>query len=292
VYFGITTTPPGFVEPNPEFFGRMARLMDAVVASLGADDFFSPARSNAADEAREEISKLEAFQTKLEGFETVRDYMNTLPTNDAMMLILEMRLNDKNAKAAIFGRDAQNSKAALGDYIKQLKADALAYERGEKHAARDNAEFRARWDSLWTITRALEAMAHKQLRQQPWTKDEAEFLKKYGEKLAKIMGYFGNSYLSPRDDAPRWVEVARDPRRDTALAVAVGRPRYLYVLYPWNGMEILCQGSVMQYYEYEAKPTPLTDDEWLRLLDSPDAPPIPAWLRPFADAPEKPSGRR
>jgi len=54
-------------------------------------------------------------------------------------------------------------------------------------------------------------------------------------------------------------------------------------------MEILCQGSVMQYYEYDAKPVPLTDEEWLKLLDSPDSPPIPEWLRPFADAPGKPA---
>ena len=204
-YFGMMTTPPGFVEPNPEFFARMARVLDAVVARLGADDFFIPSGARAAE-----------------------------------------------------------------------------------------AQFRQRWDSLRTIAHTLEAMAHKQLRRQPWSEDESKFLKNYGEKLGNIMGYFGNSWEAPRDDAPRWVEVARDPRpnRDTALAVAVGRPRYLYVLYPWNGMEILCQGAVMQYYEYDAGLTPLTDAEWLSLLDSPDAPPIPAWQRPFAAAPEKPRERR
>jgi hypothetical protein len=81
--------------------------------------------------------------------------------------------------------------------------------------------------------------------------------------VQKFLNYLGNSWLNPRDDAPRWVEVARNPQRDTALAVATGRPRYLYVLNPWNDMEILCQGSVMQYYEYDAKNTPLTDTEWL-----------------------------
>ncbi len=139
---------------------------------------------------------------------------------------------------------------------------------------------RDRWDELASVTRKLEALAHKQLRQQPWSLEDETFLKAYGERIAGAMGYQGNSYEVPDDDAPRWTDVHHNDPGDYSLAVAVGRPRVIYVLYPWHGMEILCQGSVMPYYEYRSKER-LTDPEWKQLLDSPRAPLQPAWLLPY-----------
>ncbi len=95
------------------------------------------------------------------------------------------------------------------------------------------------------------------------------------------MGYFGNAY-TPRDDAPRWVEIVRDPRRNDSLAAATGRPRALYVLYPWQGLEVLCEGAVIPYYEYRA-PMILTDAEWRERLNRPDAPRPPEWTRGLFD---------
>lgn len=138
-------------------------------------------------------------------------------------------------------------------------------------------ERRDRWDALATVVRKLDALVEKQLRGAPWSVDDEKFLRSYGEKMGFVMGYDGNSYEMPLDDAPRWVDVHHTQATDRVLAVAVGRPRTLYVLYPWNGLEILCQGSVMPYYEYRTQ-TRLTDEEWKHLLDSPDAPHQPEWL--------------
>ena len=52
------------------------------------------------------------------------------------------------------------------------------------------------------------------------------------------------------------------------------------MLYPYEGREVLCTGSVMSYYEYWERDR-LTDDEWKAKLDSPAAPPPPDWLAPF-----------
>ena len=289
-YWGISMSPSGFVEPNPEFFARMARLVDAIVANLEEDDFSSPSGSKAAKEMLAKISKLGELQAQLDDIDTMQDCVERQIAEGWTHLALKILITDASARAAILGSDSQVSKTVLNDYINKLKAGMIAYEHDEG-SAHDAAQFRQRWNSLQVMVRTLEVMARKQLRQEPWSEDEAKFLKAYGEKLAYIMGYFKNSYEVPRDDAPRWAEVSRDPQHDTALAVAVGRPRYLYVLYPWNGMEILCQGAVMQYYEYDAAGAPLTDAEWLKLLDSPDAPPIPDWLRPYSDAPGKLDGK-
>jgi hypothetical protein len=153
-------------------------------------------------------------------------------------------------------------------------ADLIERSRGLFDANRD------RWDELASVTRKLEALAHKQIRQQPWSPEDEKFLKTYGERIAGAMGYLGNSYEVPNDDAPRWADVHHNDPGDYSLAVAVGRPRVIYVLYPWNGMEVLCQGSVMPYYEYRSKER-LTDPEWKQLLDSPRAPVQPGWLLPF-----------
>src|SRR5207249_1186763 len=61
----------------------------------------------------------------------------------------------------------------------------------------------------------------------------------------------------------------------------------LYGLYPYQGKEILTRGAVMPYYEFPWA-TRLTDGEWLKLLDSPEAPPNPAWITPIISK-EKPT---
>lgn len=65
------------------------------------------------------------------------------------------------------------------------------------------------------------------------------------------------------------------------LAVGVGRARLIHVLYPYGDGEVLCTGAVMSYYEYPETGTPLTDLEWRAQLDSPAAPPLPEWLKPY-----------
>ncbi len=136
------------------------------------------------------------------------------------------------------------------------------------------------WRQLERMARRLEAMAHKQLRQQDWSVDEAKFLRDFGESIAAVMGYAGNSWMKPNDDAPRWATVASDPRSGTLLAVAVGRARPIHVLYPWHGHEVLCHGAIMTYYEYTAEER-LTDAEWKARLDSEEAPMLPDWIEPI-----------
>lgn len=137
-----------------------------------------------------------------------------------------------------------------------------------------------RWRSLEHLTQRLEVLAQKELRGMDWDADDAAGLKNYGGTLGNIMGYAGNSWLTPRDDAPRWTSIAHDPGTHANLAVAVGRPQALYVLYPWKSRSILCCGAVMSYYEY-LTPRRLTDKEWKDRLNRQNPPSPPDWLRPL-----------
>ena len=62
------------------------------------------------------------------------------------------------------------------------------------------------------------------------------------------MLYGGNSYLTPRDDAPRVVDVYANPQESGYLHVGIARPRKMYVLYPWKGKTVLCEGAILPYY--------------------------------------------
>jgi len=299
-YLGLVMVPPGFVEPNPEFFARAGGMVDKTIAALDTGKCFQPIALLEAEKLRGAVKSLERVQADFaptDTLETFRVKMSEKMRGADFVLWIE-HLIDKHAspqtKTALHSTAPEKFREAFAQFITALKSAADACEKSSDYKNEyDSEDLRNRWETLRSLTHKLEALAHKQLRAQPWTFEEENFLKTYGERLALVMGYWGNSWLTPKDDAPRWAEAARDPQRDTALAVAVGRPRTLYVLYPWNGLEILCQGSVMQYYEYETTPaaTPLTDTEWLHLLDTPAAPALPAWQRDYAPPPAPPQKR-
>jgi hypothetical protein len=133
------------------------------------------------------------------------------------------------------------------------------------------------WIEWVRLCTRLELLAHKQLRQRPWSDDDARFLKEFGVALGEVMGYSLGSVQHPEDDAPRAASVICDPSNDVMRVVGTGRPRELWVLYPYRGEKVVCRGVVLSYYELDAKDAP-TDAEWKAMLDSKDPPPEPPWI--------------
>ncbi len=130
----------------------------------------------------------------------------------------------------------------------------------------------------------LQCLSHKQLRGREYAPAEKEFLKRYGQRLGALMFYEGNSYKTPRDDAPRVVDVFSSGKQ--VLEVGIGKPRALYVLYPWQGKEVLCRGAVLPYHEFVHHER-LTDEAWRKLLSSPARPAPPAWAAVFTEGPRR-----
>ena len=141
-------------------------------------------------------------------------------------------------------------------------------------------------DDLWVrfeiVCRRLEALAHKQLRHGNLNASEIAFIQDYGSTLAGIMFYGGNAYLIPQDDAPRVADVFDNPQQRGYLHVGIARPRRLYVLYPWKGRHVLCEGAILPYYEFVST-SRLTDETWITRLDSPERPSIPRWFAPVVN---------
>jgi hypothetical protein len=135
---------------------------------------------------------------------------------------------------------------------------------------------------LETICLRLANLAHKQLRGLSPTEDEHEWVKYFGI----ILGSFSDCrFRDPLDDTPKCVTIFTNARIDKALTIGIGRPAYLYVLYPWKGKEILCRGGVLPFLESHNSPN-LTDQEWKERLNHPQEAPIrPDWISPLMTPP-------
>lgn len=283
---GMRELPPGFIEPNPIFLRRFAELVDNARLLLESEGVFLPSSDSVTVALRERAELLERFSVGIRDART-RDAVVELPEyREVEMYLMDLPLgvllhSQNDALREVFealGNPVGKS-SAFAHGAELLRGIALRYQSGElkPEVDREHESLVWRWRILGLLTTRLEALVQKQLRQREWTNEEAAFIKDYGATLASIMGYFGNAY-TPRDDAPRWVEIVRDPRRNDSLAAATGRPHAFYVLYPWQGMEVLCEGAVIPYYEYRS-PEIQTDAEWRERLGKPDAPSLPDWAQ-------------
>jgi hypothetical protein len=284
-YIGIESNVPGFVEPNPTFFARLASVVAASV------DLFESAGAFDASLDRSELRALfadyAAFLRAGGGAKTRRELERT----DDAALSLEHRgatsvgaiggpKRWRNFEEAMTRDEVTQALAVADDAVRRLDGTEPLPDKLRDLVRMNATDFRPTWRALERLVLRLEAMAEKQLRGASWNDDETELLRDYGHVLAAAMLYGGNAYESPRDDAPRVASVfadLRDPSKPSYFQVAVARPRALYLLYPWKGGEVLCRGAVMPYREF-SRGARLTDSEWAALSSTPDAPSVPEWM--------------
>lgn len=284
--------PAGFVEPNALFFQRLGQLERRVVAVFQAAGVFGEDKADEIEFLRGLLQMAHRYGLGKIAFKW-DEYVDSEDSDRVYDLVWiahqidigidsDQGLRTENPAPVAYWRRVL---AAVETRIERL-------ERGERVPVLDALTYRhdpdtrlfERWQDLQELTSRLEAMVQKQLREAVWNEEEARLFTNYREHLGGIMGYMGAAAMGPKDDAPRWTAVFHDPAIDRNLAVAIGRPRALYVLYPWKGNPILCRGAVMTYYEYPSEKR-LTDGEWKALLDSPAAPKQPVWVQPILAAP-------
>jgi len=295
-FAGPDEPPPGFVEPDPEFFRKLAELCAQCLAVFGeAGGFNDNTEAGIMDElyrAKEEadrVSKLDDpfvpfnQQTALNRLWTrlsddfplpeEPDYPERGDASDAQWEKMEQA--HAKVMAAYHGR----LRDAIGGVIRKLEAAPPAERTAllAKMHLMETTSFASRWQGLAHICSRAQSIAHRQLRKTPLTEEERGFIKDFGFALASAMFYDGNSYQAARDDAPRIADVFSGP--EGHLHAATGRPRILYVHYPWEKGALLCVGAVLPFYGFKHGPERLTDDAWMHRLDT--APPVPpAWIKP------------
>jgi hypothetical protein len=280
MYGGMTMPPTGFVEPNPEFFARLGRLADRtemLLKDAGAMEADAKAAVEQVRAAADFIRKKDFANKGKDAFKTLsHEEEMSLTVAGYFLMALKVKPDLDNPKE--FWPEAADKLAKVADDLeKGVKSQDPVLDRMLRETGFDISQL---WRTFGDTCRRLEVLAHKQLRGVPFTPAEDEFLKEYGTALAGIMLYGGNSYLTPRDDAPRVVDVFHNPNIGKYLEVGIGRPRALYVLYPVKGREVLAKGACLPYFEFHSS-TRLTDAEWQSLLDSEKRPAAPEWVKPI-----------
>ena len=280
LYAGLTEKPAGFVEPNPEFYSRFAHLISTTAGLLEENGAFRPNVSRHAPEVRKAAQFLvdhgftksgQNASRKLRG-DNERQWWQSI--SYAQMVTKSDLMGKKPPSPA----DCARIVSVLRQLASDLESGKITADSpiGKGINAMD-MDLGPLWNRLELMTRRLETLAHKQLRKLPFDNEENGFIQEYGELLAGVMLYGGNSYEVPRDDAPRAVDVFTNPNAKSFLIEAIGRPHPIYVLYPYENREVLCRGAVMPYYEFTHGQR-LNDQEWKTMLGSPAAPQQPEWV--------------
>jgi hypothetical protein len=274
---GEPPLPVGFVEPVPEFFDSMAVLAQHTEDLIDQAGTFDLDLAEMAADARHAADLLQS-QGIDKGVELNKDGLD------------QEDWGTLRRAAALLGQEETFSWGDVGVFkaatVERLRAMAKQFEAGEvpnyavflKVQKAHAVEVLQPWTQLRTLCLRLSLLAHKQLRGVPFTEEEDRFIGTYGKELARLMLCKGEPLGN--DDAPKAVDVFSHPQQGKVLEAAIGRPRAIYVLYPYKGAEVLCRGAVVPYYEFTSSER-LTDQEWLGRLDSKDAPDVPEWIRPI-----------
>ena len=283
-YLGLTEQEPGFVEPVPAFYKALREVV------IEAEQLLEAGGALRTDRVRD------ALATDLRVVANKLDVIDPSTLDDRYPWNVLDEADERRGWRAfevVYGCGAYDGvpdtwdEPALQRLITALRRTAAKLEdteapltdalRGVLEAS--TLDLKGTWEALQHLLIDLELLAHKQLRGVAFDASDRALIVGYGERLASVMFYGGNLWLTPRDDAPRVVDVASDPRTGRVLLVGTGRPRALYVLYPSGDREILCRGAAMPYHEL-AGDARLTDAAWRERLATAQPEP-PAWLRPI-----------
>lgn len=278
----------GLLEPQPDFFARLAETVEEVIRLFDqCESFTEPGRVLAHN--------LDRFADRLAAGRYPTGANQDGPAdnvaeepfivNSARMALAVLEgLDVSSLDISDVGSSLETRIRRLaesvrrGDYRDDPAYQALIIEL--------NLDRRLRWQTLLRLCRGLEVMAHKQLRGVEFEERENYLLADYGLRLASIMGYSGTSFRHPLDNSPR---IAEGPGKNNPDAVAIGRPRELLVRYPYRGRQILCRGAMLPFF-WVGNGAQMNDAQWKARLDSDERPRRPAWIEPVLSPhiPQKP----
>ena len=278
VVFGSCRGPQEFVEPEPEFYSRMADLAESTRELLEKSGAFETDYGQLADRLKMGAALIDGVTN----FYEFKDKLCELPEKDRLDLdVVGYLMYDRNRNIEEWSVEfIEEQKRWLESIIPDVRAGRIKnYPEIREMVERDPFDLDDLWGKLAETSRHLELIAHKHLRHVDLNERDVKCMDDYGDTIAHLMLYAGNFYI-PRDDAPKVVDVFANPAEGGYLHVGVARARKMYVLYPWKGETVLCEGAVMPYYEF-VNSSRLTDESWKNMLDSDERPPIPEWLSPI-----------
>ena len=274
-YLGLMRHYSGFVEPNYVFWGRMAELCHRTRNILNRGMFLGVSLKD--DLA---LYKRLLVLLKQKDIETI--FRNTPEVKQILepAFCASFLLNKEED-----GNDKSSYIKGITKLVNIIETNSLnKYPKLEQMLKSYTFNLDDLWMKLHSSCLILQVISLKQLYDVPRSESEKIFIANYGVTLSKIMLYGGNSYLTPRDDSVRIIDIFSDARNKSGIRyveVGIGRARELIVLYPTPDGDIICYGAVMPYYEFFNRKR-LTDKQWQQLLGAKNLrPDVPEWLAPI-----------
>ena len=260
---GLFGPCPGYVETRPDFFRSLSALAKETAAKL---DEFSRGAEIDEDRLREIAQEERLWEEHIKW----DDHLRKLTQEQAPPLY------DKCRSIQLLCCKARFKEPMTDEEKTRLRGIVDSYT---SHPMR----------RLIPVLDLLASMAEKQLAGQALSKEETALLNEYGQTLAMLQFYYGNSYLEPKDDMPLIVDVYSNPfvGIEKVLEVGIGRTMPIYVIIRHGGKYHLCAGGVMSYYEFEWPITDrLTDAQWRRMVERGQAR-LPEWSASFVSSRDK-----
>lgn len=289
VFLAAIQKDPGYVEPVPEFFGTIAKAAEQL------------ARESVRDQKHRDRFGAYAFALELADFAELlavlqgdgrgRPHPFLLPRWEGLVEGMD-GLFDK-ARRDEFDPEQWDlyAKKDREQIVPKIEAACQKFWAGDvatkrlfsRNATGAKDEVTHRAYQLALLSLRLESLARRQLAGAERSEEEIRLIEKYGETLGYLMFYEGNSYLDPRDDAPKIISIAHlgSPEGEQVLQCGTARPRQILVNYPdGKGGTVLCQGTVYAYRERIAERA-LDDAKWLQKCAKSKA---PEWIFPADEA--------
>ena len=294
-WLGAFEQEPGFVEPFPVFYQQLGASAENLL--ILRDHHRSTRTTQGAWILRLQGAARLMRQIEKEGGMKSAQTRNADTKLKAFWSILPRLFDPPKGSFLMYPPVNVEIPESCGHWAGKIEAFTKSWWAGDPESLKRMASSVAeapdilspRLARLAGVSFRLEAMAERQLADRPWNDMDKEFLNDYGAILGWLMFYEGNSYLIPRDDAPRIVRYATLAGNDGQefFHAATARPRLFYIRYPnREGKEILCQGSVYAYRDDRRPATP-TLKEWQAMSEKS---PWPAWIAPIVGSYEPPQG--
>jgi len=128
----------------------------------------------------------------------------------------------------------------------------------------------------------LGSIAEKELSGEELTAEETATIAEYGHYLETLEQFDdaeeGRTLSPAAEKSPLVADVHSSYNTRLALEEATGYPLILYAAFELDGQLQLFTGASYAYYEFTVPlEERLTDEQWVALFDSGQAPPRPAW---------------
>jgi hypothetical protein len=161
---------------------------------------------------------------------------------------------------------------------------AASLRQSLTHYGLGDPEINSKLETMVGLAQTLAAIAEKELAGEELALEEVATIQAYGHYLEMLEQFSddeeGRTLQPAAEKSALVADVHTSTNTHTALEEATGYPLTLYVALEIDGHLTLLAGAAYSYYEFSVPLADrMTDEEWIAVLDSGQAPARPGWTQ-------------